>query len=107
MRRLYLALWPLVAASAAFAQSEPVPGSRDVTPPGFQLPGGSGCAAEISRYRAVQDNDLAMGNVAQSVYNRIKAEIAAAERECSAGQDTRAVEMLDASKQRHGYPAGL
>ncbi len=48
-----------------------------------------------------------MGNVAQSVYNRIKAEIAAAERECSAGHDARAVEMLDASKQRHGYPVGL
>ncbi len=48
-----------------------------------------------------------MGHVAQSVYNRIKVEIAAAERECSAGQDARAVEMLDASKKRHGYPAGL
>ncbi len=104
---MFLALLPLIAASAAFAQSEPVPDSRDVTPPGFQLPGGSGCAAEIARYRAVQDNDLAMGNVAQSVYNRIKGEIAAAERECAAGHDAHAVEMLDASKKRHGYPVGL
>ena len=50
-----------------------------MTPPGFQLPAGGDCAGEIARYRAIQANDLAMGHVAQSVYNKIKAEIAAAE----------------------------
>ncbi len=70
----------------------------------------SACArkpAEISRYRAIQDTDLAMSHVAQSVYNKVKAEITAAERECAAGHDARAIDMLDASKKRHGYPSGL
>ena len=48
-----------------------------------------------------------MGHVATSVYNQIKAEIAAAERECAAGHDARARALIVASKKRHGYPVGL
>ena len=98
----------LLASSAALAQaSDPQPGSIAVTPPGFQLPAGGDCRAKIARYRAIQTNDLAMGHVAQSVYNQIKNEIAAAERECSAGHDSAARAMIVASKKRHGYPIGL
>ena len=57
----YAPLLLVLALSPACAQSP-------VTPPSFQMPGGSGCAGEIARYRAVQDNDLAMGHVAKSVY---------------------------------------
>jgi hypothetical protein len=106
-------LGPILAAGfwfagPAFAQtSEPAPGSRSVTPPGFQLPQGGNCANEIARYRAIQENDLAMGHVAQSVYNQIKNEIAAAERECSAGNDAKARGMVVNSKRKHGYPTDL
>ena len=48
-----------------------------------------------------------MGHVAQSVYNQIKTEIAAAERECSAGNDAKARGMIVASKRKHGYPTDL
>lgn len=85
----------------------PAPASIDVTPSNFVMPRGSGCAADIARYRAVQNNDLAMGNVAQSVYNQIKGEIASAEQACSAGRDREAVDMIMASRKRHGYPAEM
>ncbi len=85
----------------------PVAASTDVTPSNFVMPAGSGCAGDIARYRAVQNNDLAMGNVAQSVYNQIKGEIAAAERVCAAGKDREASAMIMASRKRHGYPAEM
>jgi hypothetical protein len=80
------------------------PGSRRVTPAGFKLPEGSGCSGSIARYRAIMDNDLAMGHVNQSVYNQIQTEIGEAESACSTGQDARAIALVHASKARHGYP---
>ena len=68
----------------------PAPASTDVTPQNFQMPSGEGCAGDIARYRAIQDNDLAMGHVAQSVYNQIKKEIAVAETQCSEGHEAQA-----------------
>jgi hypothetical protein len=95
------------AASTALAQDTPTPNSTNVTPPGFQMPAGEGCGADIARYRAVQNNDLSMGHVAKSVYNKIKAEIAAAEEECDKGHEAHARAMIVASKKRHGYPTDL
>lgn len=80
------------------------PGSRSVTPPGFKLPEGAGCSGAIARYRAIQDNDLAMGHVNQSVYDQIQTEMAAAEKACAAGEDAKAQSLIRASKSRHGYP---
>jgi hypothetical protein len=94
-------------APAPQASAPPVPGSVAVTPPNFQLPEGGDCSAEIARYRAIQDNDLSMGHVAQSVYNQIKRETEAAERVCAAGHDAEAKSMVVASQKRHGYPTGL
>ena len=90
----------LILASAAFAQSA-------VTPKDFQMPGGSGCAGEIARYRAVQDNDLAMGHVGKSVYAQIQREIAAADQACQAGQEAQATKMIRASQAKHGYPTHI
>jgi hypothetical protein len=75
--------------------------------PGFEMPGGAGCAGEIARYRAVQENDHASGNVAKSVYIQIQREIAAAEKLCAAGQDGKATAMIRASQARHGYSTHL
>ena len=90
----------LFSAAATFAQTP-------VTPPGFEMPGGAGCAGEIARYRAVQENDHASGNVAKSVYLQIQREIAAAEQVCSAGNDAKATAMIRASQARHGYSTHL
>lgn len=64
---------------------------------------GTGCNGEISRYRAVMSNDLAMGHVNQSVYNRVDREITQAEAACTAGRDAEAVRMVNATKAQHGY----
>ncbi len=85
----------------------PAPASIEVTPQNFQMPLGEGCAGDIARYRAVQDNDLALGHVAQSVYNQIKKEIAVAEQQCSEGHEALARATIVASRKRHGYPTDL
>jgi hypothetical protein len=48
-------------------------------------------------------NDLAMGHVNQSVYNRVEREIRQAEAACAAGRDAEAVRMINAAKSRYGY----
>jgi hypothetical protein len=105
---LVFACFALAACNAPAPQaSAPPPGSVAVTPPGFQLPEGADCSAKIARYRAVQDNDLSMGHVAQSVYNQIKRETEAASKVCAAGRDGEAKSMVAASEKRHGYPTDL
>jgi hypothetical protein len=94
-------------APAPQTSAPPAPGSVAVTPPGFQLPEGMDCSAKIARYRAVQDNDLSMGHVVQSVYDQIKRETDAASKVCSAGRDAEAKSMVAASERRHGYPTDL
>jgi hypothetical protein len=109
-------LAPLLVAGCALAacnaptlqaSAPPTPGSVVVTPPGFQMPEGADCSAKIARYRAVQDNDLSMGHVVQSVYNQIKRETDAASKVCAAGRDAEAKSMVAASEKRHGYPTDL
>jgi hypothetical protein len=77
---LFAACFALAAcdAPAPQASAPPAPGSVAVTPPGFQLPPGADCSAKIARYRAVQDNDLSMGHVVQSVYDQVKRDTDAA-----------------------------
>ena len=106
---LAIACFALAACNAPAPQASapPAPGSVAVTPPGFQLPEGSDCAAKIARYRAVQDNDLSMGHVVPSGYNQIKRDTAAAESVCAAGRDAEAKAMIAASERRHGYPTDL
>ncbi|HEY3718629.1 MAG TPA: hypothetical protein VGL41_00660 [Roseiarcus sp.] len=72
-----------------------------------QLPEGGSCAGDIARYRAVQEQDIKMGHVAKSVYNKIKGEIAAAEVECNNGHEAHARQMILVSKKKHGYPTDL
>ncbi|WP_244594531.1 hypothetical protein [Methylosinus sporium] len=91
------------AQPVAVAQA-PAVATRSATPAGFDLPAGSGCANAIGRYRAIMDNDLAMGHVNQGVYATIQGEIDSAAAACSAGRDAQAVALVRASKARHGYP---
>jgi len=102
-----LALAGCNASSPPPSATAPAPGSLVVAPSDFKMPEGSGCAGEIARYRAVQDDDLAMGQIAQSVYDQIHGEIASAAQACSAGRDGEARAMIMASRKRHGYPTAL
>lgn len=91
--KLWAVLLSLTFATTAFAQSA-------VTPSGFQM---AGCAGEIARYRTIEQDDYASGNLAKSVHGQIQREIAAAERVCAAGEEARATAMVHASETRHGY----
>jgi hypothetical protein len=95
-------------ATAPQTSVEPAPPSpaAPALPQNAALPGGAGCAGEIARYRAVQENDRATGNIGAAVYATIQGEIAEAERACSAGDGAGATALLRASKARHGYPPG-
>ncbi|HEV2574179.1 MAG TPA: hypothetical protein VGU72_20770 [Beijerinckiaceae bacterium] len=91
---------PQVSAAA------PTETYSSVTPASFRMPEGSGCAGEVARWQAIQDNDRQTGNVNQSVYNQIKADIDKASAACQAGRDGEARAIVRASRTRHGYPAG-
>ena len=98
-----LAALPLAACNQTVSAPAPTPASTSVTPSGFRMPEASGCKGEVERYRAVMNNDLAMGQVNQPVYNQVDREIGQAEAACAAGRDAEAVRMVSASKARHGY----
>jgi hypothetical protein len=83
-----------------------LPPAQDVVRVSPRPMGETGCAADIARYRSIQANDFATGNVNKDVHAQIETEIAEAERACSAGDQLRAQYLLRESKQRHGYPAG-
>ena len=101
----------LLAACNAFAQPPQIDGSEAgsimVAQQDAQLPQGGTCAGDIARYRAIQEQDIKMGHVAKSVYNKIKVEIAAAEVECNNGHEAHARQMILVSKKKHGYPTDL
>ncbi len=77
-----------------------------VTSPELRTPQGGGCARDIARFRAIQQNDLAKGNVGKGVYSQIEADLAEADQACKAGDNLRAEGLLRATKARHGYPEG-
>jgi hypothetical protein len=90
---------PLASAPAPTQASGAAPAE-------FRLPQGAGCSGAIARWRALQDNDLATGHVARSVYDSIQNDIRQASAACQAGRDAEAVGIVRASRLRHGYPAG-
>jgi hypothetical protein len=102
-----LALPLLLALSACNQTTTPVaaPASpaSGVTAASFQMPAGAGCTGEVSRFRAVMDNDLATGHVARSVHGRVVAEIDGAGAACAAGRDAEAQRMVASIKARYGY----
>ncbi len=91
-------------ASAPAPQPAPPPAQTSYTPSDFQMPAGSGCASDIARWRAVQENDRRMGQVNDAIYAQIQGEIGQAETVCQAGRDGEARGLVATSKRRHGYP---
>jgi hypothetical protein len=75
-----------------------------VTPSTFAMPQGSGCAADIARFRAVIANDRETGHIGRSVADRALAEAERAASACAAGRAGEAERMLAGTKSRFGYP---
>ena len=94
----------LAGCNSSGPPPEPAAYRSPVTPAGFKLPEGTGCAGEIARYRAVMDNDKRAGHVGDKVYDVIQGEISAAETPCRAGNEGASLSLVRASKTRHGYP---
>lgn len=97
----------LVAIGVAGCNQTSVPDQASlapgVTPAGFSMPGGTGCSGEIARYRAVMENDVQIGHLNRSVYDKVTTEIDHAAAACAAGRDAEAVRMVEATKARYGY----
>ena len=90
----------------ASAPPPPPPGSTGagVTPSTFTLPGGSGCAGDVARFRAVLKNDLDTGHVGQGVFDRAGGDLNRADAACAAGRDGEARAIVASTKSRFGYP---
>jgi hypothetical protein len=100
---LWLAGMAALPLAACNQTAPPAPASASIPPSGFQVPGGTGCQGELARYRAVMDNDLAMGHVNRSVHGRVAQELDQAAAACAAGRETDAMRMIRATKSRYGY----
>lgn len=99
------ALLPLLGP-AAIAQQDPDRSyaTQPFTPKDFKMPDGEGCAGDVARWRAVQDNDYASGNIGLKIYHQIAGEIERADVACRAGRDAEASRLVHDSRRRHGYP---
>ena len=97
------ALWVALAASSQ-AQEERSYATQPFTPQNFRMPEGEGCAGDVARWKAVQENDYVSGNIGLTIYHQIQGEIARAAAACQAGHDGEARALVHASKARHGYP---
>lgn len=99
------ALLPLLAQGAAAQQdTDRSYATQPFTPKDFKMPDGEGCAGDVARWKAVQDNDYASGNIGLKVYHQIAGEIARADTVCRAGRDAEASRLVHDSRRRHGYP---
>ncbi|CAN1544621.1 hypothetical protein MCEMSEM23_01909 [Rhabdaerophilaceae bacterium] len=84
----------------------PQPQGVSITPPGFRLPTGAGCSADIARFRAIMKNDIETGHTTKRVYDEIEAEMQKADSFCSTGNSAAASGHVRATRARYGYPAG-
>ncbi|MET0605815.1 MAG: hypothetical protein ABWZ80_05120 [Beijerinckiaceae bacterium] len=106
IRQAFALCLPLAMAACNTAAAPPAPPASapiGVTPSTFAMPAGSGCAAEVARFQAIMDNDLATGHTTKSVYDRVSGEIAAARSTCASGSDALAVRQIAATKSKFGY----
>lgn len=70
---------------------------------GGRLPAGAACTKEIDHFQTIVKADLATGNVEQSVYDRIEADLDRAARACAAGRSGEAHAIVAGTKSAHGY----
>lgn len=114
-RRLWLAglvAFPLAACNQTTASLDPVTTGSIASPASLSasaysvpvpIPGGAGCRGEINRYKTVTNGDMAMGQVGQADFDQINREINTAELACQSGREAESLQLVTASKARHGY----
>lgn len=82
------------------------PRGVSITPPGFRLPQGTGCAGDIARFRAIMKNDIETGHTTKAVFDQIEGEMQKADALCASGNAGGASALVRATRARFGYPAG-
>jgi hypothetical protein len=63
----------------------------------------SGCNGAIAQFGAVIDNDVKVGHLNKSVYNRIVPDLGRVSQTCQSGKDADAMRALAGLKSRFGY----
>ncbi|MCA3623475.1 MAG: hypothetical protein IOC52_04770 [Methylobacterium sp.] len=99
----------LLALGACQSTEPPRPAAQEprgvsITPAGFRLPEGTGCAADIARFRAIMRNDIETGHTTKSVFDQIEGEMQKADAMCSSGNAGGASAHVRATRTRFGYP---
>jgi hypothetical protein len=69
----------------------------------YHIPGPSRCAAPISDFQSVIENDVTTGHLAKGVHGRITADLEPVKAACNAGREADATRQLAAVKARYGY----
>lgn len=110
--RTVLAVLPLALLAACNTPAPQAPSQTSyqslpagVAPAGFALPEGTGCQADVARFQAIIDNDLASGHTTQKVHDAVSADLGRAQAACTAGRSGEASAMVTATRKRFGYPA--
>ena len=67
-------------------------------------PAFANCKADIATFQKLLDSDLKVGHVSKSVHAKASADLAAAGKLCSGGQDAAAASAVRATRSRYGYP---
>lgn len=108
-----VSLIALLALGACQSTEPPKPAAQaqeprgvTITPSGFRLPEGTGCAADIARFRAIMKNDIETGHTTKTVFDQIEGEMQKADAMCSSGNAGGASAHVRATRARFGYPAG-
>jgi hypothetical protein len=71
------------------------------------LPANAACTGDLARFQNVVWGDVTTGNLNQSVYELIEADLARAANSCAAGHDEEARGIVRSAKLKHGYRAYL
>ncbi|MFG1463657.1 hypothetical protein V5F77_12230 [Xanthobacter sp. DSM 24535] len=66
--------------------------------------GAASCTSALANFQTVVDADAASGNLNQSVFRRISADLATPKATCAAGKDGESRSQLAAIRARYGYP---
>ncbi|MCA3595789.1 MAG: hypothetical protein ING72_05435 [Methylobacterium sp.] len=101
----------LLALGACQSTEPPRPAAQEprgvsITPAGFRLPEGTGCAADIARFRAIMRNDIETGHTTKTVFDQIEGEMQKADAMCASGNSGGASAHVRATRARFGYPGG-
>lgn len=112
MQRILLSI-AIVGASVALAgcnqtsgSPAPVAAAPGAGQPNWPpLPENAACTESLNAYQKVLTADLTTGNVNQSVYDKIEADLARAADACAAGKNGEAAGIIRSTKLKHGYRA--